>query len=99
VIEKQRPSQAESDTPSTRSAGAGDGSSTNAPVLVDLGKRRRKDIKQLKRGEGPLVAELGEVIEQVRAELSGDMQGKTVLPVLVIYEKRPRRSSWGGLVS
>jgi len=67
-----------------------------APVLVDLGKKRRKQIKQLKRGEGPLVAEVTEVLEHVRAELGADLDGKTILPVVLIYEKK-RKRGLGGL--
>ncbi len=69
---------------------------TSAPVLVDLGRKRGKQLKQLKRGEGPLVDELADVIEQVREQLAGDLEGKTILPVVLIYERR-RKSSWSAL--
>lgn len=64
------------------------------PIFIDLGKRREKRIKQLKRGEGPLPQELAGVIEQVKRELAGEeLAGKTLLPVVVIYKakkKKPR---------
>jgi hypothetical protein len=72
------------------------GPDTAPPVLVDLGRKRRKQIKRLKRGEGPLVDELAEVLNQVRDQLGADLAGKTVLPVVVIYERR-RRRSWLGM--
>ena len=68
---------------------------TSNPVLIDLGKKRRKQIKQMKRGKGPLVAEVAEVIEQVRAELAADLSGKIVLPVVLIYERKRSRSFSG----
>ena len=71
------------------------GGGATAPVLVDLGKKRRKQIKQLKRGGGPLLAELADVVEQVRIELAGDLDGKILLPVVLIYEKKEARAPFG----
>ena len=41
--------------------------SNSAPMVVDLGKKPRKQIKQLRRGEGKLVDEVGAVLEELRA--------------------------------
>lgn len=92
---------AREDEPASPGASGAAGSTTasngtSAPVLVDLGKKRRKHIKLLKRGEGPIIAELADVVEQVRTELGAELAGKTLLPVVLIYEKRLRRS-WFGL--
>jgi len=62
-----------------------------APIVVDLGGRRRKEIKELKRGEGPLVAEVGDVVEQVRAALD-DLNGTTLVPVVLVYKKKRKRT-------
>lgn len=62
-----------------------------APVLVDVGKRRTKHLRQLARREGPLVAEVNGVIEQVRTELAGELAGKTLVPLVIIYRKKSRR--------
>jgi hypothetical protein len=56
------------------------------PIVVDLGKASRADVAQLRRGSGPLVKEVEEVLRLVRASI--DSQGeKRVLPVVVIYDK------------
>lgn len=63
-----------------------------APVFVELGKKRRKQIKKLKKGGGPLYKEVADVIDQVRAELGDDITGKMLLPVVIIYRRKRRRS-------
>ena len=63
-----------------------------APVVVDLGRRRGKQIKQLKRGEGPLVREVDDVIAQVRAGLAADLDGKTLVPLVVVYKQKKKRA-------
>lgn len=62
------------------------------PIVVELGKRRRKQIKKLRNGEGPLVKEVADVIDQVRAELGDELNGKVLLPVVVVYRKKSRRA-------
>jgi hypothetical protein len=66
------------------------------PIVVDLGKRRRKELKELTVGEGPLVKEVADVIEQVRTELAGDLDGRVLLPVVLIYRNQRRRRATGG---
>jgi hypothetical protein len=61
------------------------------PIVVDLGKAKRKHLKELKRGEGRLAAEVKETIEHVRQELGPEVAGKVLLPVIVIYEKKQKR--------
>jgi len=63
-----------------------------APIVVDLGRRRGKQIKQLKRGEGPLVREVDDVIAQVRAGLAADLDGKTLVPLVVVYKQKKKRA-------
>jgi hypothetical protein len=62
------------------------------PIVVDLGKKKRKQIKQLKKGTGPLWKEVESVIEQVRGELGGELADKTLVPLVLIYRKKSRRS-------
>lgn len=64
--------------------------SHHPPVVIDLGKRSRKKVKKLRRGEGPLMSETEEVLAELRAaeKLDGEVQ-----PIFVIVrQKRPRRS-------
>jgi hypothetical protein len=62
-----------------------------APVIVPLGKKNKKAIKRLKRGEGAAMNEVMDVIEQVQANLGDQAAGKIILPVIVIYRQKERR--------
>lgn len=64
-----------------------------APVIVDLGKESKKNIRRLKRGTGKLMDEVDDAIDQVRAHLSDADKNKAILPVVVIYQRK--RSSRG----
>ena len=60
------------------------------PVVVDLGKRKRRLVKELREGRGPLVDEVLETVRQVRTELGEDPdRGQT--PIVVLYERRKKR--------
>ena len=48
----------------------------NPPIVIDLGKQKKKRIKQLKKGRGRLVDRVNEVVAQVRAELGAEAAGK-----------------------
>jgi len=52
---------------------------------VDLGKRRRKRIKALKRGDGKLMEEVAAALEQVRKSLGGG-DANLLVPVRVQTE-------------
>lgn len=61
---------------------------TPDPVIVDLGRRKRKVIKQLKEGIGPLADEV-RAVAQAAAKQPGE--GADILPVVVLYRKRRRK--------
>jgi hypothetical protein len=61
------------------------------PVVVDLGKVKNKRIKQLKRGEGPLLEELDDVVAAIEEELADEIGDRAVLPVVVLYRKKEKR--------
>jgi hypothetical protein len=63
------------------------------PIIVDLGKQRPKRIKQLKRGRGKLWNEVVDVIEEVSAQLGDEVDGKTIVPVVMVYRKKSKRRS------
>jgi Family of unknown function (DUF6200) len=67
------------------------------PIVVDLGKRRRKRIKELKRGGGMLMEEVAEALEQVRAALGEAGRGRVLVPVVFLYRQKRRRSRGLGL--
>ena len=64
---------------------------TTLPVVVDLGKRSRKDIKKLGNGEGKLMLEVELAVEQARSRLSEEDKNKVFVPVVIIYRKKEKR--------
>ena len=64
-----------------------------APVVIDLGKQRRKRIKELRRGEGKLMDEINASIEELR---TAGALGADVQPVVVVVRQK-RRKMRGGL--
>jgi hypothetical protein len=66
--------------------------STIAPVVVDLGKEKSKTLRALKNGEGPLMHDVARVLEEVRAK-STELASKELVPVVIIYRKKPRRKN------
>ena len=67
------------------------------PIVVDLGSRKKKRIKQLKRGEGPLVEEVYEAVEAVLDELGEpeESAGRTIVPVVLLYRRKPKKRKRG----
>jgi len=61
------------------------------PIIIDLGKIGRKKAKELKKGEGPYLDEVEPAIAQIKAELGAKVAGKEILPIVVLYEKKPRK--------
>lgn len=65
------------------------------PIVLDLGKVKRKQIKKLKRGTGPLLGEVHEAIAGVHQELAAEAEGKELVPVVLLYErKRKKQKGW-----
>ena len=60
------------------------------PVVVDLGRKKRKQIKKLRRGTGPLMDDLQELLEKLRA--SGTLAAGAT-PVVMVVRQKPRRRS------
>ena len=61
------------------------------PVVVDLGKVKRKQVKALKRGEGPLLDTVDDVVAAVEQELADELGDRQILPVVLVVERRPKR--------
>jgi hypothetical protein len=62
-------------------------------VVLDQGRASKKSIRQLKEGCGRLVAEVEMAVEQARAQLSDEDRLKPIVPVVLIYKKKRRKSS------
>jgi hypothetical protein len=61
------------------------------PVIIDLGKQKAKAVKALKEGEGDLWTEVLEVVEEVRDMLGNEAEGKVLVPVVIVYRRKPKR--------
>lgn len=61
------------------------------PIVVNLGKKSRKKIKQLKRGEGKMAVEVQLAMDEVRARLPEADKGKQLVPIVMFAERRGRR--------
>lgn len=61
-----------------------------SPVVVDIGKQKDKDLKALKNGGGPLMEDVSRILEEIRAK-SPELAGKDLVPVVVIYRKKPKQ--------
>jgi hypothetical protein len=62
------------------------------PVIIDLGRQKSAAIKALKEGEGELWDEVFDVVDEVKDMLGKDADGKLLVPVVLIYEKRQSQS-------
>jgi hypothetical protein len=59
------------------------------PILIDLGSRSKKAIKELKRGEGDLLDEALDALEDIRQSLGPEYK-EQLLPVLIIYRQKQK---------
>lgn len=62
------------------------------PIIIDLGKQKSKKLKALKKGEGKLWDEVFDVMEEVKEMLGEEADGKMMVPIIMIYEKKSKRS-------
>ncbi len=79
-----------------RTTSASHTDTTITPIIIDLGKKKRKQIKALKRGSGKLMDEVAEVLNQVRGNLGPEAELKNLVPVVMLYRKKDKRA--GGLL-
>jgi Family of unknown function (DUF6200) len=64
---------------------------TVAPLIVNLGKKRRKLVRQLLEGEGQLLDEVEDAINELKA--SGAISA-TAQPVIVVVRPKPKARNW-----
>ncbi len=70
----------------------------SVPIVVDLGKVKRKQVKRLKQGTGPLLDEVHEAVSSVHQELGDDAEGKELVPVVLLYERKRKKRKRGFFV-
>ncbi len=62
----------------------------NGPLVVDLGKKRRKQIRRLRKGQGKLMDEINHLVDELRT--SGSIPASTQPLVVVVRQKRRTKS-------
>ena len=67
------------------------------PIIIDLGKQKRKRIKRLMEGRGKLWFEVEDVVEEVGSMLGDDLEGKTLVPLVLVYRRRPKQRRQRGM--
>jgi len=70
---------------------AGEQVNGKAMVVVDIGKRKRKQVRDLKKGSGKLVGRIEEAVAQMKTNGTLDPAAQTVV---VIVEKKRRPVGW-----
>jgi hypothetical protein len=79
----------------TESKGAETGAGQSGPlplVVIDMGRVRSQKIEDLKDGVGPLIDEVDETLGRVQNHYADELKGKEILPVVLIYKRKARRS-------
>lgn len=63
-----------------------------APIILDFGKQRRKDVKRLRRGEGKLLDEVRAALDELRT--AGAVTSNAQPVIIVVQQKRRRTTSF-----
>jgi hypothetical protein len=80
-------------TAATEKAGEPERPSENVPIVIDLGKKSRKRIKALRRGEGALLEEVIDAIEELKK--AGTVSASAQPVIVIVRQKRCGKS--GGI--
>ena len=62
----------------------------NAPIVVDIGKKRRKAIRRMRKGEGKLMMEINHLVEELRT--AGSISASSQPVIIVVKQKRKTRA-------
>lgn len=60
-------------------------------VVLDFGKKKRRDIKRLRKGRGRLMARLNETLGGLKEDGTIDAASQ---PIVVVVRQRPRRKGF-----
>ncbi len=61
------------------------------PIIIDLGSQKPGNLKDLKKGKGKLWDEVLDVVEEAKEMLGAEADGKVIIPVVLIYQKKTKR--------
>ena len=62
-----------------------------APIILDMGKKKRRALKDLRRGRGRLMDEVEQSLDEVRIGLGEEMAGKQIVPIVLVYKKKSKK--------
>jgi hypothetical protein len=68
----------------------------NAPIILDIGKTSKKNIRQAKQGQGKLMLDVQDAMAEVTASLGDKANGQQLVPIVLLYRKKARRNKRGG---
>jgi hypothetical protein len=74
------------------------GAIVNAPLILDLGRTTRKNVRELRRGRGKLLGDIHDAIEEATTSLGDQADGKQLIPVVLIYQRKKKRSGRGAFL-
>lgn len=60
-----------------------------APVVIDLGRKSRKNVRRLRRGRGKLLDDVMESVQELR---EGGEIGKDAQPVIIVVRQKKRKA-------
>ena len=63
-----------------------------APIVVDMGKKRSKQIKQLREGRGKLMEEVNGLLEKLKSD--GTLSASAQPVIIVVRQKRKASLMW-----
>jgi|SwirhirootsSR2_FD_contig_31_10232194_length_293_multi_3_in_0_out_0_1 hypothetical protein len=63
-------------------------SSSQNPLIVDLGKKRRRDVRRLRKGRGKLYDKVTNTLQELRT--AGTISSSAESVVVIVREKRAR---------
>ena len=67
------------------------GSATDSPIIIDIGKKKKTDIKRLRKGKGKLMSDVDNCIQELRE--AGEITS-SVRPVVVVVTQKQTRQRW-----
>ena len=67
------------------------GSAATSPIIIDMGKKKKKDIKRLRNGTGKLMDDVDNCIQELKD--AGEIT-ESVRPVVVVVAEKRTRQRW-----
>lgn len=66
------------------------------PIVVSLGKTKKRKIKKIKRGGGPLLDHVDDAVDYARSSMGDSAKDKVFVPVVLIYRQKESKPKSNG---